>query len=254
MSTTNEMIARYRQIRAAGIALNNRLVMRLGQDVIDEGARTLGLRRQNVIMMNTEDEAHVLVDFCIHDVRRDGLNAIEQFLRDVPPAAGSDEDLILQGLLRARFSIFAAESVERGVGVHVRDLVLDERVFLVDIGMSHSLSVGAGIAMRVFTADGITMTTGTGLPFGTPSPEVRAIIKENFVVRSEDAAREDPVEVSQRTGRALRMLLKFGAATNVRYLDPGQRPDDLAPPKLGRNSPCPCRSGRKFKQCCGAPK
>jgi uncharacterized protein YecA (UPF0149 family) len=23
-------------------------------------------------------------------------------------------------------------------------------------------------------------------------------------------------------------------------------------PKVGRNAPCPCGSGRKFKQCCGA--
>jgi len=25
-------------------------------------------------------------------------------------------------------------------------------------------------------------------------------------------------------------------------------------PKVGRNEPCPCGSGRKFKQCCGDPK
>jgi hypothetical protein len=25
-----------------------------------------------------------------------------------------------------------------------------------------------------------------------------------------------------------------------------------APPKIGRNEPCPCGSGRKFKKCCGA--
>ncbi|HAV61403.1 MAG TPA: hypothetical protein DCY13_03455, partial [Verrucomicrobiales bacterium] len=24
-----------------------------------------------------------------------------------------------------------------------------------------------------------------------------------------------------------------------------------APPKVGRNDPCPCGSGRKFKKCCG---
>jgi uncharacterized protein len=24
-------------------------------------------------------------------------------------------------------------------------------------------------------------------------------------------------------------------------------------PKVGRNDPCPCGSGRKYKQCCGAP-
>ena len=27
-----------------------------------------------------------------------------------------------------------------------------------------------------------------------------------------------------------------------------------APPKIGRNQPCPCGSGRKYKKCCGAPK
>lgn len=24
-------------------------------------------------------------------------------------------------------------------------------------------------------------------------------------------------------------------------------------PKTGRNDPCPCGSGKKFKQCCGSP-
>ena len=34
------------------------------------------------------------------------------------------------------------------------------------------------------------------------------------------------------------------------YLDGGQPPVRVAP-KPGRNEPCPCGSGRKFKQCCG---
>lgn len=30
---------------------------------------------------------------------------------------------------------------------------------------------------------------------------------------------------------------------------------DIAPqpPKIGRNAPCPCNSGKKYKNCCGAP-
>jgi uncharacterized protein len=28
--------------------------------------------------------------------------------------------------------------------------------------------------------------------------------------------------------------------------------DHLAAPKIGRNDPCPCGSGKKFKKCCGA--
>ncbi|MGD9763262.1 MAG: SEC-C metal-binding domain-containing protein [Candidatus Binatia bacterium] len=36
--------------------------------------------------------------------------------------------------------------------------------------------------------------------------------------------------------------------------DHGPRPDPVrrAEPKIGRNDPCPCRSGKKFKKCCGA--
>jgi uncharacterized protein YecA (UPF0149 family) len=30
----------------------------------------------------------------------------------------------------------------------------------------------------------------------------------------------------------------------------GEKPY-IAPPKVGRNEPCPCGSGRKFKKCCG---
>ena len=39
------------------------------------------------------------------------------------------------------------------------------------------------------------------------------------------------------------------------YVD-GETPKPLtqtnAGPKIGRNDPCPCGSGRKFKKCCGA--
>jgi SEC-C motif-containing protein len=35
---------------------------------------------------------------------------------------------------------------------------------------------------------------------------------------------------------------------------PGEKPPTFAveTPKIGRNDPCPCGSGRKFKKCCGA--
>jgi uncharacterized protein YecA (UPF0149 family) len=31
-----------------------------------------------------------------------------------------------------------------------------------------------------------------------------------------------------------------------------ERPATRATPKIGRNDPCPCGSGRKYKRCCGA--
>jgi uncharacterized protein YecA (UPF0149 family) len=36
-------------------------------------------------------------------------------------------------------------------------------------------------------------------------------------------------------------------------LDPGKTINVpyIAPPKVGRNDPCPCGSGKKYKKCCG---
>lgn len=33
---------------------------------------------------------------------------------------------------------------------------------------------------------------------------------------------------------------------------PGTQPGAAKPAKVGRNDPCPCGSGKKFKKCCGA--
>ena len=41
-----------------------------------------------------------------------------------------------------------------------------------------------------------------------------------------------------------------GARASVTYDGAGPY---IAPTKTGRNEPCPCGSGRKFKKCCGSP-
>ena len=42
-----------------------------------------------------------------------------------------------------------------------------------------------------------------------------------------------------------------GAWYYTRAIRLGPPPVRLAAPKVGRNDPCPCGSGRKYKQCCG---
>jgi hypothetical protein len=38
----------------------------------------------------------------------------------------------------------------------------------------------------------------------------------------------------------------------IRATDPGSDTPPLAGPKVGRNKPCPCGSGTKYKRCCGS--
>jgi uncharacterized protein YecA (UPF0149 family) len=53
--------------------------------------------------------------------------------------------------------------------------------------------------------------------------------------------REDASNVGRR--KAALSLPQFGLAA--------PKPTRRAQPKVGRNDPCPCGSGKKFKKCCG---
>jgi uncharacterized protein len=70
---------------------------------------------------------------------------------------------------------------------------------------------------------------------------------------------EDPISAELR--ETLIVVAAAGTTQSYRYFtaqrflanDPlGNMPDFLRTmPKIGRNDPCPCGSGKKFKQCCG---
>lgn len=73
--------------------------------------------------------------------------------------------------------------------------------------------------------------------------------------------RSPPMSVEQRD--ELLISLMAGAMAAYRYFEPMRRTAALADPlhgetirragpKVGRNDPCPCGSGRKYKRCCGA--
>lgn len=65
----------------------------------------------------------------------------------------------------------------------------------------------------------------------------------------------------ERNDELLQSMLA-GAARAYRYFREGRiayaqaaarpEPYERAGPKVGRNDPCPCGSGRKYKRCCGA--
>ena len=164
-----ELLPRYKRLRKAALRLNNRLVKTLSRSVLDEGGKKLGILQGNVLTLDSEDEIAVLMDYCIYDVRRRGANAVERDLAKSPPTPESDEMTLLQAMRQAYYSLFAVEAVERGVGVHVKDLLRDESLFLVDVGFGSSAPLGMILAARVTVPEGIAMTTGAALPFGVLS-------------------------------------------------------------------------------------
>ncbi|MDB5308199.1 MAG: hypothetical protein JWO38_2401 [Gemmataceae bacterium] len=260
MARHAELLARYKHLRQVGLELNNRLVETLPRDVVDEGGRKLGILKRNVLTLDTEDEIAVLMDYCLHDVRRPGGNAVERYLEASPPAPDSDEWVLLQALKKARFSLFVVESTEPGVGVHVRDLLRDELLFLVDVGFGQTAPAGLVLAARIMAPEGIGMTTGAALPVGVLSPDERARFLDGLKATSRgmDFGDLSTEQASAFTTTVIRTSLRQGAAERIRYVEPGGGSHPGHGPHLpparpvGRNDPCPCGSGKKFKRCCGA--
>ena len=87
----------------------------------------------------------------------------------------------------------------------------------------------------------------------------QAIAQEEKMRRFED--RDESVEATIRTGMIAGLDFREASklALGPDYREPEDWDSDDAPalpfiretPKVGRNDPCPCQSGKKFKQCCG---
>jgi hypothetical protein len=256
-----DILSRYKQLRRVSQNLNNKLVQRLSKDILYEGGRSIGILKGGKLVFDSMDESAVLMDYCIYDVRQSGRNAIEQYLVLFPADLESDESVCLRAMQHAVYSVFMVESVERDLGVTVRDLRTDEIHFVVDIGLAATAEPGLVVASRLLFLDGFSMSTGAALPIGVLPTEERASLAKKVLaaVKTDDNGHFDPAPL-------IRSCLRKGCSSRVRYQEPGQGgmqasrqtsgwPEERLPTiersaRVGRNEPCPCGSGRKFKQCC----
>ncbi len=260
MSQHAELMARYKHLRKVGLELNHRLVKTLNKSIIEEGGKKLGILKGKTLMLDTEDESSVLMDYCIHDVRRQGMNAVERYLAESPPPADSDEMVLLQALRQSRFCVVAVDSAEPEIGVHGRDLLRDVPLFLLDIGFSRAAVPGMVLATRVMAPEGNYRTTGAALPVGVLSPAQQAEYVHGLaaIFKGMDLRKLSPQQTSEFSATVIRVCLEQGAAKQIQYIEPvlesSRRAVTGAPPprqKIGRNDRCPCGSGKKFKHCCG---
>ncbi len=252
----SEVISRYQHRRMVGRNLNQKLVERLSKVVLHDGAKRLGILQRGELVFGAEGETAVLMDYCIYDVRHKGRNAFEQYLIDSPPDPESDEMACLKAMQQAIYSLFVVESVERGLGVTVRDLLSHKVLLVVDIGFGISAQVGLVFASRLVFHDGFFMTGGAALPVGVLPNDKRDEVTKRLLTGAvpDEKGFFDPAPV-------IRACLRNGCSSRVQYQEPNQpwtvrlvgqqRLTNSSPSnKTGRNAPCTCGSGKKFKQCC----
>ena len=154
----------YRRLRARLVALQNLVSDGLRRDVLDEAASRLGLMRGGVLSLSSELELGVVADFAIYDIRRHWQTRVERFVADRFAKLDPEGRAVLAAMAEQRYALLRVTRTLPGAGVHVDDLLGGSTTFLYDIGLSQSAEPGLIIATRVVAPEGVTMTTGAGLP------------------------------------------------------------------------------------------
>ena len=215
-----------------------------------KGARNWESCNGDTLVFNSEDETSVLMDYCIYDVYRNGRNAVEQYLVDSAPAPESDEMVCLRAMQKAVYSLFVVESVMRGFGVTVRDLLSNKTIVIVDMGFGSTAKPGLVFASRLLFHEGFAMTGGAALPIGVLPEDQRQPVTQMLAkaVTPDDDGHFDPAPL-------IRACLEHGCSSHIQYQEPtgrlvGRQQTSGSIGSVGRNAPCPCGSGKKFKNCC----
>jgi hypothetical protein len=254
-------VARYQHLRETDRKLMARIMemKTIPPGAFDEIGTALGIMVKGVLVFDTMDVSSVLADCCLHDWIRDGQNLIAKFHREHPAPPGTDEDYLLRAHQQARFRVLISERIARGAGLECVDALCGERLFLMDIALADHAptDVPLALATRTIPLDGYWSTTGAALPIINQKNCDALLQTYERLTRS-----TRPVDPHKLALTIIRTCLDGGAAEHVRYEGVDEDEEDFgelqmseAPPhpsriKVGRNDPCPCGSGRKYKRCC----
>jgi hypothetical protein len=281
---------RYLACRQTARGFNNAIVKSLSRDDLQGGARDLGMFHRNTIVWGNEAEVAVFSDHCIYDIRRQGQTAVERFAAASEAPPGSQERLMLDAMVSARYALLVVRRRVGSVGLGVADLFREEEAILCDVSFAATVPRGAILATRVLypESEDFCTTSGAALPV-SPDDLMRIadILGELGADGADDFARLSRDDLDRLTTRILRMLVRSGVTEFVAYTETGSPSSDDSTPDLflspreefgprglgaafsgngrsvhrpsrierpqrvRRNDPCPCGSGRKFKKCCG---
>lgn len=212
---------RYRHFRQLGRTYNLELVKQLPPPALPESGKKLGLYKAGTLIINQDDEIAVAYDYSLHHYRRIGKNTIERALETSPPAADSDEMIYLRAMAGSRFSLFRVEDILPHRGARLKDLVTDEALDLMDIGLSSAGIPGIIVAGRLLSFDGFNMSSGTLIPVPEPVFEsrIRPVISKFMPDTPSAKPPLAPAQSAAFEAQVIRIALHEGGEDNSFYTD-----------------------------------
>lgn len=163
-------VEEYKRLRPIMTKLHTEISRLVRKDDIFACAKRLRmLGRQDgkkVIHFEHDFEMDIFTDYQIYMHRPNGINAAQQMLNRNRYPAGCDERRLLDGMVKARFSVFMVKEIVRDAGFIGFDLYTGEEFFIMDLTLPKQDVVGLMIGFRIFPFDSHWMHTGANLTLG----------------------------------------------------------------------------------------
>ena len=214
------LIERYKSMRKTGLSLNMALVKQVPKPAVPECGKKLGIYKAGTLILSNEDEIAVLYDYCLHHYRRADKNVIQRYAEQSPPESGSDEALLLEALLSARYSLFRVEAVLPRQGVTLHDLLFGERLDLTDISLSDTAEPGLILAGRLLRLPEFIMSSGTLIPVSEPAYQAHLLpVIRKYQPDPEAPPKLSPSQAASFEAQIIRIALREGGEDPVFYTD-----------------------------------
>ena len=207
-------VERYRRLRALNMDLNHRMIKTIPRHAYDEVGDAIGIRQNGVLVFDSMDMSSVLMDCCLYDWFEHGKNVVQRYAKSHPAKPRTDESFLLSACVQAKYRILMVRSTVSGSGLRCHDVLNNEDLFVMDLGLSRSLPNGKGtLATRTIPFGEYSITSGAGLPINSEKT-VQALSRL-------EGGPDDMIRAPGRTALLIvRACLATGAADHVMYETP----------------------------------
>lgn len=221
MTNTDSEYRSYKRFRKTGKALTPELAKRISSAVLTKCGKDLGLLKNGRLIIGSESEMAILMDYCIHSQRIGTKSFIDVFIEQSSYEASSDEMMLLKEMSRSHFTVLSVTGTEKKYLVHALDVLREQTLTLIDSGLGQTVKPGLLLATRVrrLPASDYYMTAGAAIPITSRAAldGVGWVIKK-YAPSIESGGLSPPQERSF-SKQLIRMLLRTQSQDDIQYAD-----------------------------------
>jgi len=260
MPLESELRNLYRRLRKRSMELNKEIIHTLTGEDIKRGGAALGILQKDTLIFDSEDMTSILMDYCLFQPGKNGKSKVQSYIEAHTEPEHLDDRVLFNAMLGSRYSLFSVTQIERGYGVNSKDVFRGDQGFIMDIKFSKSTISGMVYAGRLLPVhERFSMSTGAFLPLDRSALTwVMDDLLPRYLTSRGGNAYIPLKRYPEMETEIIKYLISHGVAERFETSNITRKPSSGQPNlehkahsvQIGRNAPCPCGSGKKYKKCC----